>query len=66
MKAISIETEPETAFRYLVSLGTLLTISSDVKIAAGLYSVKTIIKAVIERIKDKRIEQLAVEIGKLL
>ncbi|KAI5791831.1 WD40-repeat-containing domain protein [Geopyxis carbonaria] len=65
-KAISIDTEPEAAFRNLIGVGTLLTIGGDVTEAAGLYDVKAVVKGVVERIKDHRIEQLGVEIGKLL
>lgn len=66
-KGASIETDSETVYRYIVAMGTVLTLGGEVKDAANtIFGVRGAMKAAASRVKELRIDRLINEIEQLI
>jgi phospholipase A-2-activating protein len=67
VKGAGSEVDSETVFRYLVALGTILTLGAEVKEAAnGIFDVRGALKHAVGKVKEPKIQRLVAEIEKLL
>lgn len=64
---IRTETDPETVFRALAALGTLLSLKSEVKEAAvGIYETRQLVIKAENRLTEPRVKDIVAEIKALL
>lgn len=64
---IRTETDPETVFRALAALGTLLSLKSEVKEAAvGIYETRQLVIKAENRLTEPRVKDIVAEIKTLL
>lgn len=64
---ISTEADPETVFRALVALGTLLCLKGEVKEAAvGVYETRQLVTKAEKRLTELRVKDIVAEIKALL
>lgn len=64
---IRTETDPETVFRALAALGTLLSLKNEVKEAAvGIYEIRQLVIKAENRLTEPRVKDIVAEIKALL
>lgn len=64
---IRTETDPETVFRALAALGTLLSLKGEVKEAAvGIYETRQLVIKAENRLTEPRVKDIVAEIKALL
>lgn len=65
--AIANENDPETLFRSMVAVGTLISMGGDVKkTAVKIYLVRKAVDIAINKVRESRIQQIGREITALL
>jgi len=66
-KGAGTEVDSETVYRYLVAMGTVLTLGKEVKeVANGIFDVRGAMKGAASRVKEPRINRLVKEIEQLI
>lgn len=65
--AIANENDPETLFRSMVAVGTLISMGGDVKkTAVKIYLVRKAVDIAVNKVRESRIQQIGREITALL